>query len=116
MMATITVIAEITASSVSAPPPVCLVGREHVCCYSSRPPGGGPICLIHWIAGDGREVIPTVDVREQIADFGDTALASPFVSGLDGTLKAFCSYIPAGGGNDRKIAIIATGLVPEVTR
>lgn len=115
-MATISVIAEVKNSSVNTPPPVCEVGREHVCCYSSRPPGGGPICLIHWIAGDGREVIPATDVRGQIADFGDTALATPFVSGIDGTLKAFCSYIPDWGGNDRKIAIIATGLVPEVTR
>lgn len=115
-MATITAIAEIEDSSVSVPPPVCLVGREHVCCYSSRPQGGGPICLIHWLAGDGRAVIPAVDVRGQLPDFGDTALATPFVSDIDGTLKAFCSYIPAGGGNDRKIAIISTGLTPEVTR
>jgi hypothetical protein len=72
--------------------------------------------MIHWIAGDGREVIPAVDVRPQLPDFEDSALAAPFVSGISGTLKAFVSYKRLGGGNDREIAVIDTGLVPEVTR
>lgn len=115
-MATITHIKRVENSSVNAPPVWCAAGREKVACYSGRPAGGGPVAIVYFIAGDGREVIPSVDVRDHIPDFEDSVLATPFVSDFDGTIKAFCSYKRIGGGNDREIAVISTGFVPDVTR
>ena len=103
----------INNSSVSVPPPWCACGSERVYCYSRRAPGDNRICLIEFRAGDHR-LVAAYDARA-LPEFGDTALASPFVSEFSGTLKAFVSYIPAGGGNDRRIEVIDTGVVPVVT-
>ena len=102
----------ITNSSVSVPPPWCEAGKEKVYAYSQRPDGGGPICWIVFRAGDHRW-LASFDART-LPNFGDTALAAPFVSNYTGTIKAFVSYIPDWGGNDRCIEVIDTGVVPEV--
>lgn len=104
-------------SSVNTPPARCDVGKEQCYCYSARPEGGGPICLISFLAGDDRVLAGPYDARQLWGDFKDVALASPFVSNIDGELKAFVSYIPNGpNGNDRKVEVLHTGVIPEVTR
>lgn len=116
-MATGTKIRLIKNASNSDPPVWADVGREKVCVLSSRPEAGGPICLIHFIAGDGRDLCDPVDVRPLFDDFEDIAFSAPFVSEFTETLKAFVCYKPVGpNGNDRQLAVIDTGIVPEVTR
>lgn len=97
-------------------PARCEVGREQCCCVIVRPEGGGPICLLHFVAGDLRDLVPPIDLRQVLPDFEDGFGAAPFVSNIDGTLKAFVNFKQAGGGNDRALEIVSTGLVPEVTR
>lgn len=100
-------------SSVSVPPPWCQAGKEKIYCYSRRPEGGGPICIVEFRAGDHR-LLAQFDARV-LGDFEDIALASPFLSDFSGTIKAFLSYKPVGGGNDREIEVIDTGIIPRVT-
>jgi hypothetical protein len=110
-------VALIENSSVSTPPARCDVGREQCYCYSGRPPQGGPVCIVYFRAGDHRDLVPPIDVRQHFPDFQDSALAAPFVSNIDGELKAFVSYKPvSANGNDRKVEVLGTGIVPEVTR
>jgi len=104
-------------SSVSAPVVWCQAGSEKIGAYSGRPKGGGPICLVYLFAGDGREFAPPIDLRALVPDLEDSVLASPFLSDFDGTIKCWLSYKPSGSpsANDRRIAILETGIVPEVT-
>lgn len=98
---------------VSVPPAYCAAGAEKVYCYTRRNDEDNRISLIEFRAGDGR-VLATYDARA-LPDFGDTALAAPFVSTFTLTLKAFVSYIPASDHNARCIEPIDTGIIPAVT-
>lgn len=115
-MATATVIREFPGASFTGTPDRTQVGAEQACCFLSRPAGGGPICLLAFVAGDGRDLVPIVDLRQILPRFEDAFAASPFVSGIDGTLKCFLNFKQVGGGNDRALAIVATGHTPEVSR
>lgn len=114
-MATATVIREFDGASFTGTPDRVQVGQEQVAVFLSRPPGGGPICLLAFVAGDGRDLVPIIDLRQILPEFEDAFAASPFVSGIDGTLKCFLNFKQVGGGNDRALAIVATGHTPEVT-
>jgi hypothetical protein len=116
MMATATAIREFDNATFTGVPARCDVGREQACCFLSRPSGGGPICWLAFVAGDGRFLVPPIDLRELLEDFEDAFGAAPFVSNIDGTLKCFLNYKQIDGQNDRALAIVSTGIVPEVTR
>jgi hypothetical protein len=106
-------------SSVNVPPARCEVGKEQCYCYSGRPAGGGPVCIVYFMAGDDRPLAGPFDLRQQpgFEDFADVGLAAPFTSNIDGELKAFVSYKPTGpNGNDRTVKVLHTGVIPEVTR
>jgi hypothetical protein len=96
----------------TSPPIVCQIGRERAVCFMSRPITGGPMCVVNVVAGDGRDLLPPLDMRE----FGreDCFGATPFVSDFDGTIKLFvnCKH---GDGNDRDLVLVETGVKPEVT-
>jgi hypothetical protein len=115
-MATATVLREFVNASFTGTPDRCQVGAEQACCFLSRPAGGGPICMLAFVAGDGRDLVPVIDLRAVIPEFGDAFGASPFVSGVDGSLKAFLNFKTPDGGNNRRLAVVSTGHVPEVTR
>jgi len=109
------IIREFPGASYTGPPNRCQIGREQGAVFLSRPPGGGPVCILYVVAGDGRDLIVPYDVRR---DFGgqdvDCFAADVFVSGVDGTVKAFVNI--GRGGNDRAIHLIETGVIPDVTR
>lgn len=115
-MPTATLLREFDNASFTGTPARCDVGKEQAAVFLSRPPGGGPICLLSFVAGDGRDLVPVVDLRVVLPDFEDAFGAAPFVSNVDGSLKAFVNYKPIGGGNTRRLAVVATGHVPVVTR
>jgi hypothetical protein len=95
----------------------CEVGREQCVCTLSRPAGGGPICMLAFVAGDMRDLVPTIDLRQRFPDLLDAFDAHPFVSNIDQTLKAFVWYKPdTANGNDRTLAVVSTWITPEVTR
>lgn len=107
------------AASFTGPPVWCAAGREKICAFLSRPPGGGPICMLSFVAGDGRDVIPPVDLRP--TGIEDAFAAAPFISDAapengGGTLKAYVNVKLPGGGNDRELLLVETGIVPEVVR
>lgn|SRR5262245_29804888 len=114
-MASATVIRQFPGASFTGNPDRVLVGAEQAAVFLSRPQGGGPICMLSFVAGDGRDLVPVIDLRPILPNFEDAFAASPFVSGVDGTLKAFVNYKPQGGGNDRWLAVVNTGHVPQVT-
>lgn len=121
---TTTAIRRFVNGTYTGPPVWCAVGKEKIACVVTRPETGGPVCLVHFVAGDGRELLPSgpVDMRLERnpdgspLDFEEAFAATPFVSDFDQTLKAFVNYKRPGGGNDRELAVIATGHVPTVTR
>jgi hypothetical protein len=117
-MATATIIREFDNATFTGTPARCEAGREQAICFLSRPSGGGPICWLSFCAGDGRFLVPPIDLRTVpgLVDFEDAFGAAPFTSNVDGTLKCTLNYKPLGGGNDRLLAIISTGVVPEVTQ
>lgn len=115
MTVTATRLRGFAGASFTGTPARCEVGAEQCAVMLSRPPGGGPICLLAFVAGDGRDLVPVVDLRGCLPDFEDGFAAAPFVSNVDGTLKAFVNYKPLAGGNDRWLAVISTGHVPDVT-
>lgn len=114
-MVTAVVIREFAGASFTGTPDRAQVGAEQACCFLSRPSGGGPICLLAFVAGDGRDLVPIIDLRELLPRFEDAFAASPFVSGIDGTLKCFINFKQIDGGNNRALAVVATGHVPLVT-
>lgn len=94
----------------SVPPARCQLGLDQVACMTERPDGGGPLCILHFFTGDGSEVAGPYDLRQFLPDLGDAAFGTPFVSGRDGKLKGFITYLPQGGGSRRRVAIIDTGV------
>jgi hypothetical protein len=103
-------------ASFTGPPNRCQIGREQGVVFLTRPDAGGPICVLRVIAGDGRDLLPPLDLRPWLGD-ADCFAADVFVSGIDGTVKAFVNFHPAGSsGNDRAIALVETGIAPEVTQ
>jgi hypothetical protein len=109
------VIRTFPGASFTGPPNRCQIGAEQGAVFLSRPQGGGPICVLFVVAGDGRDLIPPVDLRSFLGDV-DCFAADVFVSGIDKTVKAFVNIHPVGsGGNDRAIALVETDIIPEVT-
>lgn len=113
------VIKHFPSASFTGPPVWCAAGREKICCFLSRPAGGGPICMLSFVAGDGRDVIPPVDLRP--TGIEDAFAAAPFISDAapengGGTLKAYVNVKMPGGGNDRELLLVETGIVPVVAR
>jgi hypothetical protein len=103
-------------ASFTGPPNRCQIGKEQGFVFLSRPEDGGPICVLYVIAGDDRDLIPPIDLRPWIGD-ADCFAADVFVSGVDGTVKAFVNIKPVwGGGNDRAVALVETEIVPVVTQ
>lgn len=101
-------------ASYTGTPVPCQIGREQAVPFLSRPAGGGPICLLSVLAGDGRDLLPPIDLRPLTGceeHFG----VSLFVSAIDGTVKVFVNC-KVGGGNDRGLYVLETGITPEVTR
>jgi hypothetical protein len=105
----------------TGPPNRCQIGSEQGAVFLDRPKGGGPICILHVVSGDGREMIAPYDVR---ADFGgkevDCYAADVFVSTAapqdgGGTIKAFVNLKPpdARSGGDRWLWLVETGQVPR---
>jgi hypothetical protein len=117
-MASANIIREFDNASFTGTPARCDVGKEQAAVFLSRPSGGGPICFLTIVAGDGRHLVDPIDLRTLpgLVDFEDAFGAAPFVSNIDQTIKAFLNYKPSGGGNDRILAIISTGVVPEVSK
>lgn len=109
------IIREFLGASFTGPPNRCQIGKEQGFVFLSRPEGGGPICVMFIVAGDGRDLIPPIDLREWLGN-ADCFAADVFVSGIDGTVKAFVNVKPEGmGGNDRAVVLVSTEIVPEVT-
>ena len=113
------VIKKFPGASFTGPPVWCAAGKEKICNFLSRPPEGGAIVILSFVAGDGRDVIPPVDLRQ----FGieDAFAAAPFLSDAalengGGTLKAYVNVKMPGGGNDRELLLVETGIVPWVAR
>lgn len=112
----VSIIREFPGASATCPPNRCQLGREQGVGFLSRPQGGGPICVLFVVAGDGRDLLPPLDLRPWLGD-ADCFAADVFVSGIDGTVKAFVNVKPAGApGNDRALVLVETGIVPEVTQ
>jgi len=110
------IIREFPASSFTGPPNRCQIGTEQWAVFLSRPSNGGPICILTVCAGDGRDLIPPYDIRQDFGGDVDCFAADVLVSAIDGTVKAFVNLRPPGaGGNDRAIFLVETGYVPEVT-
>lgn len=110
------VIRTFAGASFTGAPNRAQIGREQGVVFLSRPEGGGPICVLFVVAGDGRDLIPPIDLRPWLGD-ADCFAADVFVSGIDGTVKAFVNVKPVGAaGNDRAIVLVETGITPEVTQ
>lgn len=111
------IIREFPAASFSGPPNRCQIGAEQAAVFLSRPPGGGPICVLYVVAGDGRDLLPPYDIRQDFGQDVECFAADVFVSAIDGTVKAFVNLHPPGSpGNDRAIFLVETGYVPGVTQ
>ena len=106
------ILREFPEASFTGPPNRCQIGQEQGAVFLSRPKGGGPICVLYVVSGDARNLIPPVDLRPFLGD-ADCFAADVFVSGIDGTIKAFVNIKPVGkGGNDRALVVVETGIVP----
>lgn len=109
------VIRQFPNASYTGAPLVTQIGLERAVVFLSRPAGGGPICMLSVFAGDGRDLIPQTDLR--FLGYDDYFAADVFVSSFDGTIKAFLNAKPRdGGGNDRHVVLLETGIVPVVTQ
>lgn len=93
----------------TGPPFATKIGDEQVFAFMSRPPGGGPICVAYIVAGDGRDFTPPVDMRQ--FGYEDCFGATPFLSTFSGTVKIAVN-VKKGGGNDRALVIVDTGVIP----
>lgn len=114
-MTQVRIIKSFPGASFTGPPCRTQIGSEQGIVFLSRPQGGGPISILSVIAGDGRDLIPPIDLRPLIGD-ADCFAADLFVSGVDGTIKAVVNIKPVGAdGNDRAILLVSTGIVPVVT-
>ncbi len=110
------IIRDFPGASFTGPPNRCQLGLEQGAVFLSRPQGGGPICILTVCAGDGRDLIPPYDIRQDFGGDVDCFAADVFVSAFDGTIKAFVNIHPPGSpGNDRAIFLVETGIVPTVT-
>lgn len=103
-----TLVREFPDASFTGPPFSTQIGDEQVFCFMSRPRGGGPMCVINVVAGDGRDFIPPVDMRDFL--YADCFGAVPFVSRFTGTLKLGVN-VKLGPANDRALVMVDTGRV-----
>jgi hypothetical protein len=106
-------IREFPGASYTAPPIRSQIGLEQAVTFMSRPEGGGPMCVIHVLAGDGRDLLDPIDMRQ--FGYQDCFGAAIFASGIDGTIKLFVN-VKLGDANDRGLVLVETGIVPAVTR
>jgi hypothetical protein len=114
-MTSVRTIRSFPGASYTGPPNRCQIGREQGIVFLSRPQAGGPICVLYVVAGDGRDLLPPLDLRPWLGD-ADCFAADVFVSGIDGTVKAFVNvHLPGAGGNERALVLVETDIVPEVT-
>lgn len=103
-------------SSFTGPPNRTQIGKEQGAVFLSRPRDGGSIRVLYVVAGDGRDLIPPTDLKPWLGEV-DCFAADVFVSAIDGTVKALVNIKPLdGGGNDRAIVLVETGITPEVTQ
>lgn len=124
-----TLVATIPGATYTGPPIPCQIGREQVFVMLARPEGGGPICVAHVLAGDGRHLIgspldlrdyPCYDAAGNVFMLGDCFGASVFVSRADpaqggGTIKLAVNC-KTDDSNGRGLVIVSTGKLPEVTQ
>jgi hypothetical protein len=123
-----TLVATLPGATYTGVPVLCQVGREQAIVLLSRPATGGPVCVAHVLAGDGRHLLPPLDLRDypcrdaQGRPFllGDCFGASAFVSQADpaqggGTIKLAVN-VKTDEQNGRGLLIVSTGLTPDVTR
>lgn len=99
-------IREFPNATYTGPPFAAQVGDEQVFAFMSRPLGGGPICIVHLLAGDGRAFVSPIDMREFM--YSDCFGAMPFVSRFTGTLKVAVN-VKLGDRDDRGLVIVDTG-------
>lgn len=113
-VSTARIIRTFPGASFTGPPNRCQIGKEQGIVFLTRPDAGGPICILRVIAGDGRDLLPPLDLRQHLGEV-DCFAADLFVSATDGTVKGLINIKPlGGGGNDRAIVLVETGVKPEV--